>query len=687
MACRAWQGLGGIGVAVALGGCSVPVPLVDEATGTSGSSTVDDGGTTTSSVGSGPDSTTTGLETTGLDTTESGTTGTDDGAPLPCDPTTTGAEIPPPEDHGFATEPPRMALADAFYGYEARTRIGDCSTDRVRWTFVAGPPGSSLEVGGARALSPGESLQWEDGGSARERAKLVWDLAGVGSGCHSLELSWQAWLDCGLGDDGAWGPVISQAWELAVRDNHWWSGDLHVHTRHSERGDEAGGVQAYYERMINVRSDDAGHDFSDRRLDSLRGRLHWLVFSDHTNNELEECGRHFSSWCAAAEGPEVATGRDVVRAITEADPSALLVVGSEISNQFDGHFGFLPRNPVPGHPVYAPGYMADPTDYDHDAGFGPGIFRERWVDPTATNAEELALAHAMGGLAIVNHESAIAPWVEYDWSSLDFDGLEVWNGGNRHDQDDDSAYHGGLDLNAVVAGDLLTTELPEQPLERSWVGMLKHGRWPMMLVGGSDVHDHTEVVCGSFPCDPTNAELASPTTTVWAPSFVWTNGADGVLDGLAAARVVVHDRSTFIDLRVTIDGQEYLLGDTIDYVPGQTLMLRAFGRVSDYIDGDNRVLLVLGTSGDAADPVVDVLYSSEDATHFVQPLVGSDEMQRIRPDSNFDRSIMVSLDASRLGASGTYLVWAQLMPWHNPLYAFGNGRDHALTGAIRLRAQ
>lgn len=632
--------------------------------------------------------TTSGVDSTGgSDSTGSGTdTGTDDGAPLQCEETTTGADAPPPDDHGFANEAPRMALTDTFYGYEVRTRIGDCSTDRVRWTYVAGPPGSRMEVGATTLLYPGDEVQWEDGGDARERAKLVWDLQGVEPGCHAIEISWQAWLDCGAFDDGAWGPVITQAWELGVRDNQWWSGDLHVHTRHSERGDEAGGAQDYYERMINVQADDAGDDFSDRRLESLRGRLHWLVFSEHTNNELEECGRHFATYCAAGEGPEIATGRDVVQAITEADPSTLLVVGSEISNQFDGHFGFLPRNPFPGHPIYAPGYLEDPTDYEHDAGFGPGIFRERWVDPAATNAEEIALIHDMGGLAIVNHESAVAPWVEYDWSSLDFDGLEVWNGGNRHDQDDDSGYNGGLDLNAVVSGDLLTTEIPERPIARSWLGMLKTGRWPVALVGGSDVHDYNEIVCGAFPCDPTNAQLASPMTTAWAPSFVWANGEDGVGDALAAGRVVVHDRSNFIDLRIVHDGVEHVVGDTIELVPGQSVHLRAFGRVSDYVDGDDRVLLVLGTNGDVADPVVDVLYSSEDDTHFVTPLVGSDEARRIRPDSNFDRRWTVELGAGRLGASGTYFVWAQLVPWHNPLYAFGNGRDHALTGAIRLRA-
>ena len=40
-------------------------------------------------------------------------------------------------------------------------------------------------------------------------------------------------------------------------------------------------------------------------------------------------------------------------------------------------------------------------DYDIDVGYGPGVFRERWVDETATNQEEIDLVHQMGGLAIV----------------------------------------------------------------------------------------------------------------------------------------------------------------------------------------------------------------------------------------------------------------------------------------------
>jgi hypothetical protein len=443
-------------------------------------------------------------------------------------------------------------------------------------------------------------------------------------------------------------------------------------------------VSDYVQRMRNEVQSDAGQDFASRRQRSLRGQLHWLIFSEHTNNEMEECGRHFASWCLADAGLAGATGREVVKQYTEQlGGEVLLVAGSEVSNKFDGHLGFLPKNPFPGHPIYAPGYLEDATDYEYDAGYGPGTIRERWVDGAATNAEEIAQIRAMGGLAIVNHETGPAFWVSFDWSTTDIDGLEVWNGGNRHDSYDDGAYHGGIDLNTVTEDDALAAEIPESPIDRSWLGLIKTGRWPLALVGGSDVHDFNEVACFDGPCDPTNQELAIPATSVWAPSFVWANGIDGVGDGLAAGRVVVHDHANFIDLRVTHAGQEYGIGDTIaGYVPGEAIDLRAFGRVAKFVDGDNRVLLILGTRIDADDASVDVLYSSEDLTHFVAPLQGKDHMRYIRPDASFDRAWSTSIDD--LGPSGGYVIWAQFVPWHNPLYLVGNGQDMALTGAIRV---
>jgi hypothetical protein len=610
-----------------------------------------------------------------------------------------GAPVPPPEcdapastdssqaEYGLASLPPEMALADTFYTYDLRTSIGSCSTDRVEWTLETAPEIATLEIENGAVVHPGDTSVHESGGSGREAAKVVWSLQSVAPGCYDFAVSWRAWIDCGLTDPGNWGETVTQRWSVAVRENHWHSGDLHVHTKHSERGEEAGSAWDYYARMVNQTSNDAGQNFADRRLRSLRGRLSWLVFSDHTNNEHEECGRHFATWCEAAASEKAATGRDVVRQLSEQAGDVLLVVGSEISNKTGGHFGFLPKNPYPEHPLYAPGHAADATQYDFDEGHGVGIFPERWIDPAATNAQELALIRKLGGLSIVNHESGVAPWVEYDWSSPDFDGLEVWNGGNRHDRYDDGAYHGGIDVNEVTESNLLETNLPEDPIERSWLGQLKIGRWPVALVGGSDVHDMNEVVCFDGPCDPTNAELALPTTSVWAPSFVWTNGVDGLLDGIARGRVAVHDFSNFIDLRVVHRGLEYLVGDTIwDYQPGEELQVRVFGRVADFVDGDNRVVLVMGTNADAGDRRARVLLSSEDEAHFVPVMKTKDHMRTIRPDSSFDRRSTVTLSAGDLGASGTFHLFSQLVPWHNVLYLVGNGQDMALTGAIRVRS-
>lgn len=595
------------------------------------------------------------------------------------------------DDYGFASEPPTLALADTFYAFDVRTAIGKCSTDRVEWSLAKAPAKAQLLLPASKTkIAPGETKTHESGGADREAAKLVWDLGGVAPGRYDFTLSWRAWTDCGMFSGGEWGPTETKSWNLEVRKNNWYSGDMHVHTKHSERDDTSGSAFDYYQRMVSKASDDAGRRFANRSSESLRGRLHWLVFTDHSNNEKDECGRHFAKWCAPKEDLHHATGTDVVRKLTEeTNGEVLLVQGSEISNKDDGHFGFLPRNPFPGHPLYAPGYTDMPTDYDHDSGFGPGVFRERWNDPAATNQQEIDLGHKMNGLMIVNHEDGFSGnWVKYDWSSLDMDGLEVWNGGLRHDRWDDSAYNGGLDLNEVAEGHKLTVNNPEKQIVRSYIGMLKHGRWPFALVGGSDAHDFAEVVCGGAACDPTNAEFATPTTTVWADTFVWANGKTGVADGIAAGRAVIHDSSNFIDLRITYNGREYMIGDTInDYEPGSPLTLRAIGHTGPFIDGDNRVLMMLGTNGEESDPSVDVMYDSADDKNFVKKLKGKDHMRYIRPETSFDRTWEAKIDAKRLAAKKTFFVWSQFVPFHDPKFFFGNGRDMAETGVIRILAK
>lgn len=595
------------------------------------------------------------------------------------------------DNYGFASEPPTRALADTHYAFDLRTVTRKCATDRVEWSLVDAPDGAALLLPATSAqLTRGQKRVHEAGGPDRNAAKVIWDLGPVAPGRYAFTVSWRAWLDCGLFSRGRWGEEVKQTWSLEVVPNHWYSGDLHVHTKHSEGDASSGSVRDYYERLVNRQPDDAGRTFASRSSGSLRGRLHWLVFSEHTNNEKEECGRHFSTWCDRNEPLEQATGRDVVRQYTEeSNGSALLVTGAEVSNLEGGHFGFLPRNPFPNHPIYAPNYDKDATAYDFDAGFGPGVFRERWVDPATTNQEEIALGHRMNALMIVNHPDIFpADRLKFDWSTLDFDGLEVWNGGNRHDRGDDDAYNGGLDLDRVAKGDKLRTEIPERPISHSYIGMLKHGRWPFTLVGGSDVHRYREVICGGIACDPLNQEFASPTTTVWADSFAWTNGQTGIVDGIAAGRVVVHDASNFIDLRVTYEGREYMVGDTIEnYEPGAPLTMRAIGHAGPFIDGDNRVLLMLGTNRDENDPGVDVLYNSADATHFVKKAKGEDHMRYIRPETSFDRTWEARIDDQRLGSSKTFFLWSQFIPWHNLFFGFGMGRDMAETGAIRVIAR
>ena len=94
-------------------------------------------------------------------------------------------------------------------------------------------------------------------------------------------------------------------------------------------------------------------------------------------------------------------------------------------------------------------------------------------------------------------------WVEYDWSSLDFDGLEVWNGGNRHDQDDDSAYHGGIDLGAVTSGNLLTVYANIKDLKVKKGDSVSRGQTIAAVRGGNPSFLHFEVREGFESVDPT----------------------------------------------------------------------------------------------------------------------------------------------------------------------------------------
>ena len=56
-----------------------------------------------------------------------------------------------------------------------------------------------------------------------------------------------------------------------------------------------------------------------------------------------------------------------------------------------------------------------------------------------TGANAVQQCHNAGGIAILNHPFGPTSWVSFDWTSLDFDGIELYNGGAGFDASDEVA--------------------------------------------------------------------------------------------------------------------------------------------------------------------------------------------------------------------------------------------------------
>ncbi|MEO0602374.1 MAG: hypothetical protein AAF211_13110, partial [Myxococcota bacterium] len=134
----------------------------------------------------------------------------------------------------------------------------------------------------------------------------------------------------------------------------------------------------------------------------------FVFVSDHSNSTgSQDCATGDVEDCPN-QGPE----------LPRADWPAGVFPANEISPVFSldqpsvptGHVGCLPRNGT----------------------FGVEVFEDR-PPGAVTGGQALAQCKAAGGFAIVNHPHAILPWIEYDWTSEDFDAIEVYNGTIRFD--------------------------------------------------------------------------------------------------------------------------------------------------------------------------------------------------------------------------------------------------------------
>jgi hypothetical protein len=135
---------------------------------------------------------------------------------------------------------------------------------------------------------------------------------------------------------------------------------------------------------------------------------------------------------------------------------------------------------------------------------------------TVPGGDGLEWCRSIGGFAVVNHPFSIAGWISYDWSSTQYDALEVFNGGARFDANDAQAVD-------------------------AWLCDRAKGT-PTVAVGGSDTHWATT---SSPPEAVLGQAVGFPTTWVRSPS----EAGDDILAALTQGRVIVGDPRTHLRIK------------------------------------------------------------------------------------------------------------------------------------------
>jgi len=298
----------------------------------------------------------------------------------------------------------------------------------------------------------------------------------------------------------------------------WYAGDFHVHTS------VASNDTRYPDGSVR--------SFPEVIGDTARARgMSFVVLTDHSNSagsrvdttvedaQLWNRGPEFPLWDRAAE-------------LSSAD--FLMIDGSELSpvstlapEQCENcpTVGTGQLTPV-GHVGCIPGHL---SDFDRS-----GAFVDR-PPGQVLGGSGIAQCHARGGFAIVNHPFyRVTPWIDYDWTSFDYDALEVWNGSAGFASFDSFAY------DAYLCDRL-------------------EGR-SVVAVGGSDNH-RTPLPYEDEVTLALGAPLGLPMTSVFAERLEW----DAIMAGVRRGRVVIHERGTFVEFRAfAADGAELgWVGDTI----------------------------------------------------------------------------------------------------------------------------
>lgn len=281
-------------------------------------------------------------------------------------------------------------------------------------------------------------------------------------------------------------PTTGDSGSPTDRVGRWLAGDLHVHSSVGSNDTDGLGTPD----VLGAAMDKAG--------------LSFLFLTDHSNSmgsmdcptgDVEDCPN---------QGPE----------LPAADWPEGVFLASEISPVHSLDFTQEPT----GHTLCLPLNSTSFPKLDHFEDRPPG---------KVTGGQGVAQCKDAGGLAIVAHPFAIAQWIQYDWTSEDFDGMEVYNGTVRFD---------AWDERGVAA----------------WEERVAEGR-RVVPVGGSDCHRWGTEAPGTV----TDPPLGWPTT------WVYVFEDETVVQAIAAGRVTIAEPGTTLAITASSEARTVQAGQQL----------------------------------------------------------------------------------------------------------------------------
>ena len=322
-----------------------------------------------------------------------------------------------------------------------------------------------------------------------------------------------------------------------TRTGQWYGTDLHSHTVHGSNDTDALSDAASVHAMAVERG------------------LSLVVITDHSNSAGSlECETGDVEDCPN-QGPEFPALEFV------GDEYSRLAVGVEISPVASLDATFDPTGHIGCVPTTSGGFadVVEPV-IDRPAG-------------AITGGEGVGWCHGNGGFAIVNHPYALAPWIEFDWTSFEYDALEVFNGGARFD-----------------AGDRDTL--------LAWACDVSEGR-QVVPVGGSDTHT---IATPTPPPGLLDQALGYPTTWVWSDN----GDVDSLLGALTSGRTVVGDPNTRLDMVAFNEDIAVGPGESIDGAVQVRVEVEteASGLILSVVDLADGVCVEDGRSVPVVEPIV-----------------------------------------------------------------------------------